>query len=569
MTHSRTQFKQTATRWLSVLLALFLVVSTTGCDDDSNGGDGTSPPNAEFTATVDANDGFTVNFDASASGDPDGGSVSYDWEFGDGSAGSGETVSHTYASAGDYTVTLEVVDDESTVATAQQTITVDPSVIPVSQDINSNTTWTSDKTYVLDGLIFVNPGATLTIEAGTVIQARQQANITTGDGASALIVRRGGSIDADGNPNSSDPSTADPIIFTSELDDVSDPDDLGPSDRQLWGGVILLGDAPTNEPTDDTQIEGIPDSENALYGGDDPAHNIGTFRFVSIRHGGFSISGVEGDEINGLTMGGVGNQSTIEYVEVFANFDDGFEWFGGTVNTNNLVAAFCGDDGFDYDQGFQGTGQFWFVLQADDAAGRAGEHDGGDTDETGTPFSLPIVANATYIGSGIGNISQADADEALILRDNAGAEYYNAIFTSFPTFGITVEDLASGGDSRQQLEDGNLILSNNVWFDFGNGNGAADIIPQDFLRADIGGDQLLEDPQLGGISRSNDGGLDPRPSATFSGTPTDPANFVNAAGRSDAASIFEAVDYYGAFEPGQPLWTNGWTGLSQNGFTAN
>jgi hypothetical protein len=267
------------------------------------------------------------------------------------------------------------------------------SQVVVTNDITSDETWTSDNEYILDGLIFVDSLSTLTIEPGTVIKGRLQSNITTGDGASALIIRRGAKIYAEGTPES-------PIIFTSELDDVTVPDDLLLTDRGLWGGLIILGRAVTNQPTTENQIEGIPNNFNARYGGNDDADNSGVVRYVSIRHGGFSISGVPGDEINGLTMGAVGSGTTIEYVEVFANLDDGYEWFGGTVNTKYLAAIMCADDAFDYDQGYRGKNQFWFALQPDDESGRGGEHDGGDDDETGTPYSMPLISNATYIGSG-------------------------------------------------------------------------------------------------------------------------------------------------------------------------
>ncbi len=165
-----------------------------------------------------------------------------------------------------------------------------PEVV-VTDDITTNTTWMSDNTYILNGLIFVDSLVTLTIEPGTVIKGREQQSITSADGASALIVRRGAKLMADGTAEN-------PIIFTSEFDDVDDPNDLLPTDRELWGGVILLGRATTNEPGI-PQIEGIPETEDASYGGDDDDDNSGVLRYVSIRHGGFSISGVSGDEING------------------------------------------------------------------------------------------------------------------------------------------------------------------------------------------------------------------------------------------------------------------------------
>ncbi|MBN1543673.1 T9SS C-terminal target domain-containing protein, partial [candidate division KSB1 bacterium] len=124
-------------------------------------------------------------------------------------------------------------------------------VVVVKNDVTENTTWTSGNEYHLDGLIFVDPGAVLTIQAGTVVKGLESNSITTGDGASALVVRRGAQLMAEGTAD-------DPIIFTSEFDDLNDPMDLGPMDRGLWGGVIVLGKATTNQPTIDNQIEGIP-----------------------------------------------------------------------------------------------------------------------------------------------------------------------------------------------------------------------------------------------------------------------------------------------------------------------
>ncbi|MBD3376789.1 T9SS C-terminal target domain-containing protein, partial [candidate division KSB1 bacterium] len=429
-------------------------------------------------------------------------------------------------------------------------------VIVIKDDISTNTTWSSDNEYHLDGLIFVDQGAILTIQAGTVIKGLDATSITTGDGASALVVRRGAKIMADG--------TADhPIIFTSEYDDVNDPSDLTPTDRGLWGGLIILGKATTNQPTTDNQIEGIPTTENALFGGNDDFDNSGVLRYVSIRHGGFSISGVPGDEINGLTMGAVGRGTTIEFVEVYANFDDGFEWFGGTVNTKNLVAAFCGDDAFDYDQGFRGKGQFWFTIQGTDEAGRGGEHDGGDDDETGMPYAMPIIWNATYIGSGADLTPAPGGDgnnHALIFRDNAGGQYASSIFTDYTGDGVTIEDIDIE-DSRSKLENGMLTLKNNLWWNFGAGETLDAIVPQDFVRNSAGfADNQIVNPLLRGISRTTDGGLDPRP---IMGSPAADNNVL-----PPSDGFFTQTMYYGAFEPGKSPWILNWTALHQEGVIA-
>ncbi|GIV57179.1 MAG: hypothetical protein KatS3mg042_0092 [Rhodothermaceae bacterium] len=356
-------------------------------------------------------------------------------------------------------------------ARAQQVVTV------TDADIVGNVLWTSDKTYLLDGYVYVEDGDTLTIEAGTVIKGK--ADPTTGDQASALIVARGGKLFAEGTAEA-------PIIFTAEDDDVTVPDDLTPEDKGLWGGVLILGRATINVGGGENAIEGLPPEDpRNFYGGSDDEDDSGVLRYVSIRHGG-DIFGTD-NEINGLTLGAVGRGTTIEYVEVFANQDDGYEWFGGTVDTRYLVAAFCGDDGFDYDEGFRGRGQFWFLIQGAEDGGSGGEHDGGTDPETGEPFSIPVIYNVTYIGSGASSLNTSN-DRAVKLRDNAGGKYYNSIFTDFAGTGINIEDLSSGEDSRARLEAGDLVFRNNLWFGFGDINGSAlpgtgGVFEQDFVQA--------------------------------------------------------------------------------------
>ncbi len=434
-------------------------------------------------------------------------------------------------------------------AFAQGTVTFNDASVQAGQTV----TLTSDNEYLLDGLVYVEEGAELHIEAGTVIKAKQVPS--TGDNTSALIITKGAKIYAEG-------SASQPIIFTSELDDINNPSDLTAADRGLWGGVILLGNAIMNNAAGSGQIEGIdPNEPRAAFGGSDDTDNSGVMRYVSIRHGGSELSA--GDEINGLTFGAVGNGTVIEYIEVFSNLDDGYEWFGGTVNTKYLVSAFCGDDGFDYDIGFRGKGQFWFAIQGTDFGGRTAEMDGGTNPEDGTPYAMPILSNATYIGPGTTSFPQGDGAEMLIFRDNAGGKYYNSIFTDYNGAnggnGIKVEDLADGQDSRQRLEDGDLALVNNIWWAFGAGNDLASVAPQSFVADSLAANNnQIVDPQLNGISRNSDRALDPRPAASGPA-----ASGAMAMGDS----FFDNVDYLGAFAPGAPLWTNNWTALYQEGHT--
>lgn len=421
--------------------------------------------------------------------------------------------------------------------------------------VGSHVTFSADTVYILDGMVFVDSLATLTIEAGTLIKAEDGQDTD----ASGLVVTRSAKIFAEG--------TADrPIIFTSVNDDGS----LTYSDRGEWAGVVLLGKAPTNN-SGDKAIEGVNeiDPQRALYGGDDPNHSSGVFRYVSIRHTGINVGASTGNEIQGLSLGAVGAGTVLEYVESYASGDDGFEFFGGTVNTRYLVAAFCSDDAFDWDQGFNGKHQFWFAIQGTDEAGRAAEMDGAGGNEQGTPYAKPVLANVTYIGAGIGATPTGDGEEMLIFRDNTGGYYWNSIFTDYDdastSLGITVEDIDNSGDkpedSRKRLEAGDLGLMGNIWYGFGAGNNIYEFSNQDFVQtylADAGNGNRLEDPMLRGISRSMDGGLDPRPSAAS------PA----LSGALDVDDdYFVQTSYIGAF--GGNNWLKGWTALDQLGYVTS
>ena len=185
------------------------------------------------------------------------------------------------------------------------------------------TTWTNDNIYLLDGFVFVNDGDVLTIEPGTIIKGKSGS----GADASALVVARGGQIFANGTSDS-------PIIFTFENDalDGSTPYNI----KGQWGGVIVLGDAQLNSTPGETQIEGIPDTESrGRYGGNDDMDNSGSMSYVSIRHGGTDIGA--GNEINGLTLGGVGSNTNFDHIEVISNADDGVEFFGGTASIKYVL----------------------------------------------------------------------------------------------------------------------------------------------------------------------------------------------------------------------------------------
>ncbi|CAH1002097.1 hypothetical protein LEM8419_03014 [Neolewinella maritima] len=446
-------------------------------------------------------------------------------------------------------------------------------------DLQTDTyTWTANNCYTLDGLVYLEAGGRLNIEAGVKVEGLPSNSITTGDNTSALIIARGAQIFAQGTASA-------PVVFTAADDDLDDPGDFDETDRGEWGGLILLGNATIARPGGTDNIEGIDaDETRATFGGTDDEDNSGVLRYVSIRHGGAQLS--TDNEINGLTLGGVGSGTTIDYIEVFANADDGIEWFGGTVRVDHAVVSYCGDDGMDYDYGWRGGGQFWFVLQAaNSATGRAGEHDGANPDGQ-TPFSEPTIYNATYVGIGQNaTATGGDANRALplavLFRDNAGGHYNNSIFTDFNGAAVAVEDLAetTTDDAYARFQAGDLSVCNSIFFGFGGGASFSDLFlvidAQDevnptasasFAAAIEACGNRIVDPMLNAVADRDQGGLlDPRPYRF---------DTVATQGAPAAEAGFTSVPYYGAFEPGaysgsNRTWLSGWTSLSTLGLVGD
>jgi len=421
----------------------------------------------------------------------------------------------------------------------------------VAGNITSNVTWHATNEYILDGKIYVLNNAVLTIEPGTVIKGKTG---TPGDPntVSALFVTRGAKIFAEGTRTR-------PIIFTSDQDDVNDPEDLPIFQRGLWGGLVILGNAVLNTSLDAAGnaaspkydvFEGLPDLQiNGQYvyryGGNDDNDNSGVLRYVSIRHAGFKIT--TDKELNGLTLACVGRGTTVEHVEIYAAADDGVEFFGGTVNTKYLVSAFNDDDGFDVDQGYRGMTQFLFVIQEPGVKDNGGEWNG-DPKElvvSNAPLARFEIYNATFIGAGTGTTG----NRGLLVRDYAAPTLRNSILTDFGGPGINVDP-----DSGWFLTNGLIRIDNNLWWNFA-GQVAETANARTYLFDDASRSNLVVDPMLRSISRSNDGRLDPRPqpgSPAFS-TPITPPN----------NGFYDQVAFKGAFS--DLNWASSWTALSEYG----
>ncbi|MEM6525934.1 MAG: hypothetical protein AAF693_19200, partial [Bacteroidota bacterium] len=258
--------------------------------------------------------------------------------------------------------------------------------------------------YVLGGRVKVTNGATLTIPAGSVLKGRTGS----GSNATALLIARGSKLIADGTASA-------PIIFTAFADDLTNQDvaadifvgtTLNAVDNGLWGGLIILGDAPVAAPDDDPGIEGIPNTDlDGRYGGSTADDNSGIIDYVSVRHGGSLIG--SGNEINGISLGGVGSGTTITNVEVVGNNDDGIEWFGGTVDVTNAVVWNAFDDALDTDQDWTGTCSNFIVVTPD---GSAFELDGPEPSGTAATGCHSFDDGLVFAGSNIDHLVDWDPD---------------------------------------------------------------------------------------------------------------------------------------------------------------
>lgn len=316
----------------------------------------------------------------------------------------------------------------------------------VSENVTSNTTWSSDKVHILADRVSVTDGATLTIEPGTIIKGEAG----TGENATALVVAMDGKIDAEG--------TADePIIFTTVADEIEQGQvaspNLNPTQNGFWGGVVLLGKAPISARAETIQFEGIPASDKTgQYGGTDPSHNAGTLKYVSIRHGGSNIG--EGNEINGLTLAGCGTETTVEHIEVVANQDDGIECFGGTVDISNTVVWNQADDAYDMDQAYKGTIDNFIAIKGSESD-HGLELDGPEGSSKGI-FTLKNGSIKGYNEDGTNGAEYAD------LRDDAACILENIYFfnhSQSADFELDEDEIADNyvnGSGNERVEFANL-----------------------------------------------------------------------------------------------------------------
>ena len=473
--------------------------------------------------------------------------------------------------AEDEVVTFTIVDMDGVQSTDSFIVTLSAIKTITDDDLVGGQTYsfTKDKQYMLDGLVYLEKGGKLNIEAGTVIKFKKSPS--SSDPTSALIITRGAQIFAEG--------TADePIIFTAEADDVTQQS-LLPSENQQWAGLVLLGSASVMKSGNTLlQIEGISTEEpRGRYGWGDTdfptandADNSGTLKYVSIRYTGFALNGQSGDEIQGLTLGAVGSGTTIDYVESFSSDDDGIEIFGGTVDLKHFIVAFAADDSYDLDQGWRGTGQYLFALQGDGSVSKydhLGEWDGFGN-ATDDPFTAPNLLNATFIGPGQ-NLSDTLSDRAILWREGFAGKLVNSIVTDVPNFAIQIRsekggDVSSCATIAAPRDGYKSEVYNTTWavigpYDGTDINSALGGQCNDLIAPMLTNNNcaISVDGILQNIS-SRTSAIDPRPVDSFNGSTVAPAS-IGIAG--------EETNYQGAFEPGKDLWLKGWSTLSKYGYT--
>jgi hypothetical protein len=439
-------------------------------------------------------------------------------------------------------------------------IVVNPtdSVVTLTGDISTNMTLDASKKYLLKGFVYVTKGATLTIPAGTVIMGDKTTKGT-------LIITRGSKIDAKGTSNN-------PIIFTSSQA-------AGSRREGDWGGIVLLGKAPVNPNGGVAKIEGglTPtaggtEDEYVYFGGNDANDNSGVITYARIEFAGIALT--PDNELNSLTMGGVGAGTQLSYIQVYRAGDDAFEWFGGTVNADHLVATYTWDDDFDTDFGYSGNVQFAvaqrFKNLADISGSNGFESDNDANGSTNSPQTKSIFSNVTIIGpitsgnstSGINGQFQNGAQ----IRRNSSQSIHNSIIMGFPV-GLYI-DGTKGTPTHKNLGDGTngtLAFKNNIiagcatsWKVGGLSASTSDTAIWNAFKGQASikvlskvEDVMLLSPFKYAPALSASSGI-----PSFLLGSESPA--LSGASFSGLPSTFNNVNYIGAFDASND-WTAGWT----------
>lgn len=415
--------------------------------------------------------------------------------------------------------TDDMPDDTDTDAQAGCVDANSGPTVGINADIDGDMMLTCDTVWVLEDIIFVR-GGTLTIEPGTTIKGTE---------GSALVIDQDAMLIAEGDPDA-------PIVMTSIQAE-------GSRGRGDWGGLLLLGDAPTNLEGGTGQAEGFTNPPS--YGGSDNAHNCGSLSYLRVEWAGFAIA--EGSELNGITFYACGSDTSVDHVQVHMGADDGIEMFGGSFDADHLIVTGAEDDSIDCDQGYQGDLQYVFIHQDPAIGDNAFEWSNQGTNFGATPTTSPAVANGTIVGSGAGG----DKSKGMTLKEGTEAKLVNSVFGNFTNELVFLQNR----ETQAIAEDGGIVVEGNIYF----GSGAPGVDEEEgsdvtWTAEDLqtfidDGGNTEADPMVGSAEWGNP---DIMPA---SGSPAE-------SGAVAPGDSFEATDYVGAVEPGGDNWTIGWTNYS-------
>jgi len=419
---------------------------------------------------------------------------------------------------------------------------VDPSnTTDVRGSISKDVSWTKDKVYRLRGYVYVEAGATLTIEPGTKI-------VSNNDSAGVLVIYKGAKINAKG-------TATDPIVFTS-AESSPKPGDLG--------GLVLVGKATGNG--NHANLEGGVNDAHKDFGGTDDADNSGVLQYVRIEYAGKAVN--PDDEVNGLSLYTVGNGTTIDHIQVVRGLDDGFEFFGGSVNCKYLIAYNCADDDFDMDDGFHGKIQYGLSIKDPaftDSKGTTGDlsnnfeidNTNGKIPFSTTPMTTPLLSNFTAIGPNNAAGTSTDFGYGMRFRRGSKVTLANSIVLGSQKGGLIIEDDQTqtnykSGDSRfynsliQAVTKPFLVLGKD-----------STILNTAALTSLTLGSNLS---QL--LSSATDAGLnDPFNNQAPNLKPKDGSKALTTAGKFDVNGLdngfFDKTTFIGAMDASND-WTSGW-----------
>lgn len=412
-------------------------------------------------------------------------------------------------------------------------------VTNVTGAITSDTTWTSGNVYRLQSGVFVKDGATLNIEAGVTVLGESSS-----DGL--LVIERGGKLNAVG-------TATHPVVFTTDQP-------AGNRQRGDWGGLIFLGRGEINVPGGEGLAEGL---ENQFYGGGatpDNAESSGRLSYVRVEFGGTPIS--PDNEVNSISLFGIGSGTQLDHIQCKFNDDDGIEWFGGAASVKYGLVTCVTDDMFDYSFGWRGMGQFWVGQEKGDSADTGFEVDNSEAAGSfaNTPITSPTISNVTLVGTG--DPSSVGGGVGILIRRGAGTKLYNFLVQGFKKQGFDVDDAIT----CDNVDAGRLIIDYGVWYDNGaDGNShwmTGETDAQDESTFTCNSQQFVEGPNsiiatsapvVDGHNLTNP---DFRPQGDALTNPKD---------MTSVDSFFEPAPYRGGVPPTGDDWTQAtWVSYAQN-----